>query len=283
MKIQPKAREEHIEPHEDLGTGASLGPPILGTLNNEGLVTAIQHQSELMEELLNVQKEQAASYNALSRDILDVLKQTYSRQVTLDISNKAIPSAPATSSSGWSPLLRAHLERIQPTVDRWRGTLDTLLVFIALFSAIVTTFFVQSLTGLSQDTGARTNELLQNFTDIYIAVNAANASQLDFSPPVQFEPEGSAVRLNFYWSISLILSVSVAALAVTSRGYVAMLSRSEHRAAHQKLGDLHRRWAHAERLLAPAVELLPQLLIIPVLLFVVGLLDNIISSAIPIS
>lgn len=51
--------------------------------------------------------------------------------VHLDVSNKAIPSAPATSSSGWSPLLRAHLERIQPTVDRWRGTLDTLLVFVS--------------------------------------------------------------------------------------------------------------------------------------------------------
>lgn len=175
---------------------------------------------------------------------------------------------------------------------------------IALFSAIVTTFFVQSFTGLSQDTGMRTNELLQNLTDIYIAVNSAgDASQLNVSPPVPFQPEGSAVRLNFYWSISLILSVgspfsysssmadrflddlqiSVAALAVTSRGYVAMLTRSNHRAAHRKLGDIHRRWAQAERLLAPAIDLLPQLLIIPVLLFVVGLLDNIISIAIPLS
>lgn len=135
-------------------------------------------------------------------------------------------------------------------------------------------------------------------------MNGANASQLDVSSPVQFEPESSTVRLNFYWSISLILSVrisdlestrlhtdhllvdhqiSVAALAVTSRGYVAMLARSKHRAAHKKLGDLDRRWAQAERLLAPAVELLPQLLIIPVLLFVAGLLDNILSSVIPLS
>lgn len=143
---------------------------------------------------------------------------------SLDVSYKPIPPVPATSSSGWTPLLRAHLGHIQPTVDRWRGTLDTLLVFvsfcdpslriiadggkkIALFSAIVTTFFIQSLTGLSQDTGARTNELLQNLTDIFIAVNGADASQLNVSSPVPFEPESSAVRLNFYWSISLILSV----------------------------------------------------------------------------
>lgn len=62
-----------------------------------------------------------------------------------------------------------------------------------------------------------------------------------------------------------------------------MLSRSKHRAAHKKLGDLHRRWSQSERLLAPAIELLPQVLIVPVLLFIVGLLDNIISSTIPLS
>lgn len=62
-----------------------------------------------------------------------------------------------------------------------------------------------------------------------------------------------------------------------------MLSRSKHRAAHKKLGDLNRRWVQAERLLAPAIELLPQLLIIPVLLFIVGLLDSILSSTLPLS
>lgn len=148
------------------------------------------------------------------------------RAVGIDVTYKAIPVAAATSSSSWTPLLRAHLKRIQPTVDRWRGTLDTLLVFvslydsslpiianprekIALFSAIVTTFFVQSLTGLSQDTGARTNELLQNLTEIYISVNAVDVARLNVSSPVPFEPDGSAVRLNFYWSISLILSVHI--------------------------------------------------------------------------
>ncbi|EIM86009.1 uncharacterized protein STEHIDRAFT_58585 [Stereum hirsutum FP-91666 SS1] len=124
-----------------------------------------------------------------------------------DVSKQPIPQAPATSAAAWSPLLRAHLDHIQPTVDRWRGTLDTILVFVALFSAIVTTFFVQSLEGLSQDPGDRTNELLLNLTELVIAVSGVNASHLTIQPPTAFEPEESAVRLNFYWSISLILSV----------------------------------------------------------------------------
>ncbi|EIM81405.1 uncharacterized protein STEHIDRAFT_31176, partial [Stereum hirsutum FP-91666 SS1] len=92
-------------------------------------------------------------------------------------------------------------------VDRWRGSLDTLLVFIALFSAIVTTFFVQSLDGLTQDPSDRTNELLQNLTSIVLSIGHGNLSALTIDEPQTFEPEASAVRLNFYWSIALILSV----------------------------------------------------------------------------
>lgn len=62
-----------------------------------------------------------------------------------------------------------------------------------------------------------------------------------------------------------------------------MLTRSRYQQAYKKLGDLHRRWHEAKRLLAPAVDSLPQLLILPVTLFVIGLLDNMLSSAIPLS
>lgn len=62
-----------------------------------------------------------------------------------------------------------------------------------------------------------------------------------------------------------------------------MLTRSRHNQAHKKLGDLHRRWLQANALLAPAIEFLPQLLILPVVLFVIGLLDNVISSSLPVS
>lgn len=62
-----------------------------------------------------------------------------------------------------------------------------------------------------------------------------------------------------------------------------MLTRSRHTQAHKKLGDLHRRWVQANQWLAPAVEFLPQLLILPVVLFVVGLLDSVFSSSLPLS
>lgn len=61
------------------------------------------------------------------------------------------------------------------------------------------------------------------------------------------------------------------------------MTRSRHTQAHKKLGDLHSRWKQATRILGPVVETLPQLLILPVLLFIVGLLDNMLSTALPLS
>lgn len=62
-----------------------------------------------------------------------------------------------------------------------------------------------------------------------------------------------------------------------------MLTRSRHTQAHKKLGELHHRWVEANRLLEPTIDALPQLLILPVLLFVVGLVDMLLSSSIPLS
>lgn len=62
-----------------------------------------------------------------------------------------------------------------------------------------------------------------------------------------------------------------------------MLTRSQHQRPQKRLGELHRRWIEANRLLAPAIETFPQLLILPVVLLVIGLLDIVLSSSVPIS
>ncbi|EIM83824.1 uncharacterized protein STEHIDRAFT_62332 [Stereum hirsutum FP-91666 SS1] len=94
-----------------------------------------------------------------------------------------------------------------PAVDRWKSTLDTLLIFIALFSAIVTTFYIQSSNGLSPDAAFETNQLLATLTDVVILLSGINSSQLSLPAPVASEPEASTLRLNFYWSTSIVLSV----------------------------------------------------------------------------
>lgn len=65
---------------------------------------------------------------------------------------------------------------------------------IALFSAIVTSFLVQSLSGLTQDAGIRTNELLSNLTEVVIALGAGTpASELS----LPHLPDSSRTEVRF--------------------------------------------------------------------------------------
>ncbi|KAJ7290323.1 hypothetical protein C8J57DRAFT_991471, partial [Mycena rebaudengoi] len=154
---------------------------------------------------------------------------------------------------------------------------------LGLFSAIVTAFLVESLSGLHPDEAARTNELLANLTDILITLSSVNPISLNLLTPAQFQPDSTNVQLNSYWSLSLILSLSVAALAVTCRGFLNMVTLSHHAKATKKLIDIKMRWEEADKMLGPVIEMMPQLLVIPVLLFVVGLVDNILSDVLQLA
>ncbi|KAJ7280143.1 hypothetical protein C8J57DRAFT_1567334, partial [Mycena rebaudengoi] len=196
-----------------------------------------------------------------------------------DLSHQPMPEVSATSNSTWGALLRTTVaEMIQPKVDRWQSGLDALLVFLGLFSNIVTAFLVESLNGLRPDEAARTNELLANLMDIMIILSGVNPMSLNLSTPTQFQPDSTDVRLNSYWSLSLILSLSVAALAVTCRGFLNLVTLSRHAKATDKLIDIRMQWEEADKMLGPVIKMIPQLLVIPVLLFIVGLVDNILSD-----
>ncbi|KAJ7221797.1 hypothetical protein B0H12DRAFT_1269823 [Mycena haematopus] len=204
--------------------------------------------------------------------------------VCSDKSRQPMPEVPATSSSAWNALLRSTMtDVIQPQAEGWRSGLDALLVFLGLFSAIVTAFSVPSLAALKQDEIARTNELLLNATNIMIRISNADVSNLNLPSPAVFAPAASDVRFNVYLTLSLIISLSIGALAIACRGFLNLVSWSQHIKAVERLTDIRTRWKSAEKFLGPAIESLPQLLIIPVVLFILGLVDSVFSTALQIA
>ncbi|KAG6828663.1 hypothetical protein H0H87_001352 [Tephrocybe sp. NHM501043] len=195
-----------------------------------------------------------------------------------------VATVPATSSSAWTALLLGHMETIQPTIDKWRGTLDTVLLFVALFSSVVTTFYVQAVQGLSEDPAIKTNQLIANLTDIILILHGTDMAKLNMAKEMApFAPENITIRTTFYWSLALIISISIASIAVTARAFLAKIPRSSHRQAYQKLTELRFRWEHAEKFLGPIIGVLLQGLVVPVLLFIIGLLDTIITDSLPVS
>lgn len=78
-----------------------------------------------------------------------------------------------------------------------------------MFSAIVTAFFVDSLKRLQPDEVARTNELIVNLTNTIIILARVNATgDFGVAPATRFVPNSGNVRINVYWSLALISSVS---------------------------------------------------------------------------
>ncbi|TFK35552.1 hypothetical protein BDQ12DRAFT_611439, partial [Crucibulum laeve] len=113
----------------------------------------------------------------------------------------------------WNPLLDSTIKNAQPTLERWRGGLDTLLIFVGFFSSIVASFLVESSKNLRSDEGFITNQLLSNLTEVVIGLAGDRTTQLPApSVPTTFIPDPLDVRLNLYWSLALIISVSPTSL-----------------------------------------------------------------------
>ncbi|KAK0195903.1 hypothetical protein F5146DRAFT_895036, partial [Armillaria mellea] len=99
-----------------------------------------------------------------------------------------------------------------------RETVDVLLVFAGLFSAVVTTFVTQTYQNLQADYGQVSASLL--FEMVLIQRAIANGSSLDnvpassLNPYTQFTPVTTDVWVNGLWFTSLSLSLATALVAV---------------------------------------------------------------------
>ncbi|KAK0189508.1 hypothetical protein F5146DRAFT_893051, partial [Armillaria mellea] len=117
-------------------------------------------------------------------------------------------------------------------LEGWRDGLDVLLVFAGLFSAVVTTFVVQTSQNLQVDYGQVTATLLFELIDVQRA--AANGSLVNdvprsnLTPFSDFRPAISDSLVNGLWFTSLSFSLATALFAVLTKQwihqYIAMTS-----------------------------------------------------------
>ncbi|KZT65268.1 hypothetical protein DAEQUDRAFT_769022 [Daedalea quercina L-15889] len=160
--------------------------------------------------------------------------------------------------------------------EKWNKEMESMLLFATLFSAVVTAFVVLSYPTLRPDTGSATVALLsqlvdsinQNQTQHLIQASTRVVSQSSFIPMAY------AVRVNAFWFASLVVSVSVAFLTILAKQWLASLGGDQHPSVeicgrqYQYRYDNARAWR-----LASALEFLPLLLHMSLLLFFAGLID----------
>ncbi|KAG8684300.1 hypothetical protein FRC08_013764, partial [Ceratobasidium sp. 394] len=160
-------------------------------------------------------------------------------------------------------------------VDGWNNSLDLILIFAALFSAISTAFVLESSKTLQPDPTETSAQTLLLISQTLLAMaNTQPGSAFNFTPPEPplFVVSTSAVCVNALWFLSLSLSVAVSLIAMLgkdwARGYMAELTGQPYQQARKR----QQRWDSLQEWRMPEVIVfLPSLLHLALLLFAVGL------------
>ncbi|KAI3605666.1 hypothetical protein WG66_012032 [Moniliophthora roreri] len=155
-------------------------------------------------------------------------------------------------------------------VKGWRDDIDTLLVFAGLFSAVVTAFVIESYQWLDEDPADTTVTLLSQLLLVQV-----NGSQSVSFEPAQFKPDALSIRINVFWFLSLIFSLTSALFGLLCKQWVREHERdtttrtaAEALALRQLRRDSFEKWGVSSFLSA-----LPILLEAALLFFFVGVLD----------
>ncbi|KAI0064347.1 hypothetical protein BV25DRAFT_1787435, partial [Artomyces pyxidatus] len=107
-----------------------------------------------------------------------------------------------------------------------KGDMDGILIFTGLFSASVSAFLIESYRALQQDPATVTVQLLAQISQ---QLSGDSTSSQPPSSSTPFRPSNSTVRVNVFWFLSLVLSVSCALGAILvqqwARRYLRMTQR----------------------------------------------------------
>ncbi|KAK7037842.1 hypothetical protein VNI00_010803 [Paramarasmius palmivorus] len=177
------------------------------------------------------------------------------------------------------PTVAESFEKLAKVVEKydgelvkgWRDDIDTLLVFAGLFSAVVTAFLIESHQKLEEDPADKTVFLLEQLVSFQ-----RNASLAPTTDPIPtFQPDASTIRINCFWLLSLIFSLTSALFGLLCKQWVREFQRdtptstpAEALALRQLRRDSFEKWNVPAFLAA-----LPILLEIALLFFFAGLLD----------
>ncbi|KAF8967703.1 hypothetical protein BDZ97DRAFT_1916647 [Flammula alnicola] len=188
---------------------------------------------------------------------------------------------PKPKGDPWEVLLKDLSQTDRSQCRAWRDEVENLLIFAGLFSAVVTAFVIETYKGLLRD--PNTNAILDVLSVIASRVgNPPNGSStvLSVSPdpnflPDPFSPTQSFVRVNIFFFISLVLSLSSALV-----GIVCLQWLREHQSypgtlsPEQKFAMLHMRTEAFERWHVRHIfTSLPLLLQAALILFFAGITD----------
>ncbi|QRV94439.1 transmembrane protein [Ceratobasidium sp. AG-Ba] len=156
-----------------------------------------------------------------------------------------------------------------------RSSLDVLLIFAALFSAISTAFIIESLGDLKPDTAessARSLLAISQKLDAIATGQQSTSISAQEKSLDDFSPTHSAVVVNILWLLSLSLSVAVSLIAMLAKEWCYKFMTGRSGPAYNQARRRQQKWNGIERWkMQELVNALPGLLHAALLLFAAGL------------
>ncbi|CAA7263106.1 unnamed protein product [Cyclocybe aegerita] len=193
----------------------------------------------------------------------------------------------------WERVLAPVWKKDKAQCDAWKDEVQNLLIFAGLFSAVVTAFIVESHKNLQQDPNETVVALLARIVT-QLERQSNGSSPVPTSDPdptsIPFTPSPSSVRVNAFWFLSLVLSLTTVLIGIISLQWIREhQSYPEHFSPEQIFTVLHLRTRMLREWRVSAFfKALPILLELALMLFFIGLADflgalKILEVIIPVS
>ncbi|CAE6439664.1 unnamed protein product [Rhizoctonia solani] len=175
----------------------------------------------------------------------------------------------------WTMYVKDTNEWDAELVDKWNKSLDVILVFAALFSAISTAFLIETSKKLQEDpTDVSAQTLIVISQTLLTLVNNTSSESAVPTPMnnAPFSPSRMVVLVNTLWYMSLSVSVGASFLAMLAKDWC-------HTFMAGRKGDLwiqarrrQRKWTMIEKWkMQELIMVLPSLIHLSLLLFAIGL------------
>ncbi|CAE6448084.1 unnamed protein product [Rhizoctonia solani] len=177
----------------------------------------------------------------------------------------------------WKVYVKETSQWDEELIEGWNKSLDVILVFAALFSAISTAFLIESSKLLKEDpTDVSAAALLSiSRTLIAIAKNSSvdtPASDAEPSAATIFVPSQHAILINALWYLSLSLSVATSLLAMLAKDWCRSFLANRTGHPWDQALRRQRKWMMMEFWrMQELITILPSLIYLSLLLFAIGL------------
>ncbi|KAI0312355.1 hypothetical protein OF83DRAFT_1286945 [Amylostereum chailletii] len=181
----------------------------------------------------------------------------------------------------WSVYVTEAESHDKALIETWKEDMEGIIIFAGLYSASLTAFLVESYQNLESDPAAQTVTLMQQSILLLSQISRQlNGTQSNLQFPVPDialpGPAASDVRINIYWFMSLVFSLTAALFATIVqqwvRDYMHVFQRYNHSLKRARIRQFLYEGANFWRM-SVIVDAIPALIHISLFLFFVGLCE----------